>query len=385
MIQTGLDVLVNQRMGLVRGRRVGLVTNAAAVTRRFDHTLGVLLKTGTEVRALFAPEHGLDAAGADASPIDDGVERHTRLPIYSLYGKHKGPTPDMLSDIDVILFDMQDVGVRFYTFTTTLFHVLNAAATNRRAVIVLDRPNPLNGVMVEGPLVDKGLESFISRLPVPIRHGLTVGELARYLVDLFHLDLELTVIEMQGWKRAMWFDETELPWVPISPGMPHLSTATVYPGTCLIEGTNLSEGRGTPLPFEILGAPWVDSYRLAQSLNENNLPGVRFRPHAFSPCDSKHAGSKCGGIQVHVTERNSYKPVETGVHLLAACLSHNPERFEFLSTSWEGTPPHLDLLMGTEKVRQGLLAGVPVRDICAEWDSTEFAYVQKVRPFLLYS
>lgn len=385
MIQIGLDVLVHQRMASLRGRRVGLVTNAAAVTTRFDHTLGVLLRTGTLVRALFAPEHGLDAAGADASPIDDSVESKTLLPIYSLYGNHMEPTPEMLSDIDVLLFDMQDVGVRFYTFTTTLFHVLKAAATNGRAVLILDRPNPVNGVMVEGPLVEKGLESFISRLPIPIRHGLTVGELARYLVDVFQFDLELTVIEMQGWKRSMWFDETGLPWVPLSPAMPHLSTATVYPGTCLIEGTNLSEGRGTPLPFEILGAPWVDGYGLAQSLNDSNIPGVRFRPHAFTPCDSKHAGSKCGGIQVHVTERNLYKPVETGVHVLAACRAHDPDHFAFLSTSWEGAPPHLDLLMGTGSVRESLLEGVPVREICAEWESTERAFVEKVRPYQLYT
>jgi uncharacterized protein YbbC (DUF1343 family) len=275
----------------------------------------------------------------------------------------------MLENVDVLVFDMQDVGARFYTFLSTLDYVMRAAARAGKEIIVLDRPNPLNGAQLEGPLVGAGLESFISHLPVPIRHGFTAGEMARFIARTKKLDLALTVIPMQGWTRALWFDETELPWIPLSPGMPRVSTTIPYPGTCLLEGTNLSEGRGTAFPFEILGAPWLDGYALAQSLNRLDLPGVRFRPHAFTPTDSKHSGIKCGGVQAHITDRHVFRPVYTGIHILAAARAQNSDRFEFLQTSWEGTPPHLDLLTGTSRVRQGIAAQRPVAEIVADWAS----------------
>jgi uncharacterized protein YbbC (DUF1343 family) len=249
---------------------------------------------------------------------------------------------------------------------------------------VLDRPNPINGLVIEGPLLEPGLESFVGIAAIPIRHGLTVGELARFFNAEFGFGADLTVIPMAGWRREMWFDETGLPWVPTSPGMPHLSTATVYPGACLIEGTNLSEGRGTALPFEMIGAPWLDGRRLAAALNQLGLDGIRFRSAEFIPSVSKHAEQPCGGVQVHVTNRNLLNPVTMGLHLIAACRAVAPEEFAFLPSSWEGHPPHVDLLMGNSRIREGLAAGTPVDELTAEWAAIEAAWIEKRRPYLLY-
>jgi uncharacterized protein YbbC (DUF1343 family) len=368
MIELGLEVFLREHERILRGRRVGLVTHAAATTRDFISNVDAMLQRNVRVTALFGPEHGFDGAGADATAIDDATDAHTGLPVYSLYGATKEPRAEMVTDVDVFVFDMQDVGARFYTFISTLDYILRAAEKFDKELIVLDRPNPLNGIQIEGPLVDAGLESFISHIPVPIRHALTTGELARFIAHTFQRRVALQVIPMRGWQRRMWFDETGLSWIPLSPGMPRFETTIIYPGTCLIEGTNLSEGRGTALPFEIVGAPWLDGYALAQQLNRLELPGVRFRPHVFTPTDSKHRGIKCGGVQIHVTDRAALRPVYVGLRVLAACRAQNRERFEFLATSWEGAPPHLDLLAGTARVREGLLAGEPVDAIVADWE-----------------
>lgn len=374
MIESGLEHFLREHKNILRGRRVGLVTHAAAVTPALVSSVDAMLGQKIKLTALFGPEHGFDGAGADATAIDDARDARTGLPVYSLYGAAKAPRAEMLAAVDALVFDMQDIGARFYTFISTLDYVMCAAEKFGKELIVLDRPNPINGVHIEGPLVDAGLESFISQLPVPIRHALTTGELAQYIAHHFNRDVALTVIPLRGWKRGMWFDETGLPWIPLSPGMPRLETTIPYTGMCLLEGTNISEGRGTPLPFEICGAPWLDGYALAQALNRLALPGVRFRPHAFTPTDSKQRGIKCGGVQIHVTQRNLFRPVYTGLHVLAACRAQNPERFEFLATSWEGAPPHLDLLMGTARVREGLLAGVRIDELVADWETiaTEF-------------
>lgn len=384
MIEIGLQGFVREPQEILKGRRVGLVTHAGAVSPDLTHALAVMLKGHIHVTTLFGPEHGFDGAGADATTIADTKDARTGLPVYSLYGNSKEPSPEMLADVDVLVFDMQDVGARFYTFLSTLDYVMRAAERVGKEIIVLDRPNPLNGVQIEGPLVEAGLESFISHLPVPVRHGFTTGELARFIRRTKKMDVALRVVPMRGWNREMYFDETGLPWVPLSPGMPQLATTLVYPGTCLIEGTNLSEGRGTALPFEIIGAPWLDGYALARELNRLELPGVRFRPHAFIPADSKHCGVKCGGVQVHVTDRRTFHPVTAGVHLLAQCRAQNSERFAFLETSWEGTPPHLDLLTGTTRVREGLRDGVPVDEIISDWHDVENWFREEREPDLLY-
>ena len=271
MIRTGLDILLHHRLDLLTGRRVGLVSHPAAILPDFTSSLDALRQVGVNVTALFGMEHGFAGSAADGLAIDNATNGRTGLPVFSLYGATKEPTAEMLAHVDVLVYDVQDVGVRFYTFESTLFYLLAASREHGVPLIVLDRPNPINGMAVEGPSISPGFESFVGIAAIPIRHGLTVGELARFFNG--HPPARggneggLTVIPMTGWRRAMWFDETGLPWVMTSPAMPHLSTATVYPGTCLIEGTNLSEGRGTALPFEQFGAPWMDAYAAAEALN----------------------------------------------------------------------------------------------------------------------
>ncbi|MFC1466699.1 MAG: exo-beta-N-acetylmuramidase NamZ domain-containing protein [Candidatus Brachytrichaceae bacterium NZ_4S206] len=384
MVITGLHRLVEEKGAMLRGRRVGLVTHAAAVTPDLQAALDVLIEAGVVLRALFAPEHGLESAAADADPIAHGVHPRFGIPVYSLYGETHSPTPAMLADLDVLVFDMQDVGVRFYTYVSTLFHVLRAAGQFGLPVVVLDRPNPINGLAVEGPLLEPEFASFIGVAPLPVRHGMTMGELARWLNAAYNLQADLSVIPMAGWQRAMWFDETGLPWVPTSPAMPHFITTLVYPGMCLIEGTNLSEGRGTALPFEVAGAPWLDAHRLAQSLNALDLPGVRFRPTHFIPSAGKHTGQPCQGVQVHVLARNVFQPVRMGVHLVAACRAAAPDRFAFLAASWEGRAPHFDLLMGNAAVRMGIEAGLPVEELIADWQASEADFCRRRAPYLLY-
>jgi len=317
--------------------------------------------------ALFAPEHGLGGHAQDGAPIASTVDAHTGLPVYSLYGERKVPTAEMLKDVDVLAFDIQDVGARFYTYVWTMAYVLESAAEHRLPLIILDRPNPINGWTCEGPLLQPGYESFVGRYPLPVRHGLTVGELAHLLNAELALNADLTVIKMEGWQRKMWFDETGLPWVPTSPAMPKLETATVYPGTCLLEGTNISEGRGTATPFECLGAPWANGPRLAEALNGLHLPGVRFRPTSFCPSASKHKGETCHGVYLHVMDRDVFRSVETGLHILAEFMRLWPKRFCWLGTSWEGRRPHFDLLIGNGWVRHRLDQGEPVGEIVACW------------------
>ncbi len=384
MIESGLEIFLREHKNILRGQRVGLVTHAAAVTRDFISNVDALRQSGVPITALFGPEHGWDGAGADAMAMADATDARTGLPIYSLYGVTQEPNAEMLQAVDALVFDMQDVGARFYTFISTLDYVLRAAEKFAKAVIVLDRPNPINGIQIEGPLVDAGLQSFISHLPVPIRHGLTMGELARWLAATRY-QVEPQIIRMQNWRRAMWFDETGLPWIPLSPGMPRFETTIVYPGMCLLEGTNVSEGRGTALPFEICGAPWLDGYALARQLNRLELPGARFRAHAFTPVAFKYRDIKCDGVQIHVTDRNALRPVYVGLHILAACRAQNPERFEFLATSWEGASPHLDLLVGTARARKGLSAGEPIDDLVFDWETTMDEYRAARASALLYA
>lgn len=366
MVKIGLEVLLNST-NLKNLGRIGLVSHPPAVLPDYTHVLDALQQAGTHLAALFGPEHGFDASAADGASVHDQTDRRTGLPVFSLYGPTKEPTREMLAGVDTLLFDMQDVGVRFYTFISTLFYVLRGAAAAGKPVIVLDRPNPVNGCTAAGPWLEVGFESFVGIVPIPLRHGLTLGELAHYFNSSFDFHADLTVIQMEGWRRAMWFDDTGLPWVPLSPGMPHLSTAIVYPGMCFLEGTNLSEGRGTTLPFEIAGAPWIDGHALAQTLNSLGLTGARFRPVNFVPSSSKHAGVDCSGVQVHVTNRDVFEPIQAGLHLIAACRAQAPAEFSFLGSSWEGRKPHFDLLAGSASLREGLEKGCPVADMVHDW------------------
>jgi uncharacterized protein YbbC (DUF1343 family) len=290
----------------------------------------------------------------------------------------------MLEGLDLLVFNIQTVGVRFYTYITTLLYTMQAAAESGIAYIVCDRPNPIGGQIIEGPVLESGYESFVGPGPLPIRHGLTIGELAKLYNEAWGVGCDLTVVPCSGWRREVWFDDTGLPWVPPSPAMPWLETAIVYPGTCLVEGTNLSEGRGTALPFHLVGAPWVDGARLADALNEQELPGVRFRPTVFQPSADKWAGQRCGGVQLHVTDRRTFRPVTAGLHVLAAARGLYPDALSFRGSGEDSRRPHLDLLAGGSSVRSGLEAGLGVAEITSTWGMGLDAFAERRKACLLY-
>ncbi len=376
MVKTGLDILVHEQANLLANRRVGLISMPAAVLPDLTLSLDALRRAGIHVTALFGPEHGFGGAALDGAHVGNATDPPTGLPIYSLYGAINEPSAEMLANVDVLVFDMQDVGVRFYTYLSTLFHVLCGAGKADKPVFVLDRPNPITGSRVEGGPIAPGFESFVGIVDIPMRHGMTLGELARYINVEYGLNADLRVIKMDGWQREMWFDETALPWVPTSPAMPHLSTAILYPGMCLLEGTNLSLGRGTALPFEVCGAPWLDGYALAKALNELQLPGVRFRETVFTPSISNHAGSECRGVQVHVTDRESLRPVEMALHLIAIARC-------FSSDAWMWNP-HFERLAGDGTLRSALEAGTSVAEILATWEESISEFVHQRETYLMY-
>ncbi|HPH97445.1 MAG TPA: DUF1343 domain-containing protein [Anaerolineaceae bacterium] len=383
MILTGLDQLVSASKPKFSGR-LGLVSHSAAVTHSLTDSVSALLSAGYNLTALFGPEHGLTSSAADGAAVDHATDSRTGLPVYSLYGKTREPSPDMLSGIDTLLLDIQDVGVRFYTYISTMYYCLTGCAKANKKLIILDRPNPINGVAIEGPMLEDDLTSFVGIFNIPVRHGLTMGELALLMVGQHQIPVELEIVKMLGWDRSMWFDQTGLTWVPTSPGMPHLSTATVYPGTCFIEGTNLSEGRGTALPFELIGSPWIDAFTLSDGLNDLNLPGVQFRPSTFTPSASKHAGYICQGVQIHVLDRQVFRPVETGLHMVQMIKNTCPNQFEFLASSWEGKPPHFDLLCGTSTVRTSIENQSGIEKEIASWRPHLESFITTRQPYLLY-
>ena len=304
----------------MRGARVGALLHPASVTSTLEHAAQVLERENGELfrlAAFFGPQHGYLGQTQD-NMVEWQTYQHPRLgiPVHSLYGEQREPTPAMLDGLDVLLIDLQDVGARYYTFIWTMFLCLRACEKNNIQVVVLDRPNPINGVATEGPLLDPNYRSFVGLHPVAIRHGRTIGELAELFREEAFPGCKLAVLPMKGWERAMWFDQTGLPWVMPSPNMPTLDTATVYPGMCLFEGTNVSEGRGTTRPFELVGAPFVESERFARELNLLRLPGVYFRAASFRPTFHKFAGELCGGAQLHVTERDQFMPYRTGLEII---------------------------------------------------------------------
>lgn len=383
-IKTGIQTLIEERLDSLRGQRVGLVTHPAAVLANLTHTLDALLQAGVSLTALFGPEHGFFGEANAGVELTSRVDPRTGLPVHSLYGERYVPSAEALAEVDTLIFDMQDVGARFYTFISTLYHVITAAARDGKRLLVCDRPNPLNGVHVEGPLVAPGFESFVGIAPIPIRYGLTVGELARFFKDHAQANVDLEIIPLSGWRREMWFDQTGLPWVIPSTNMPTLDSATVYPGTCFLEGTNLSEGRGTTLPFELFGAPWLDAYTLADCLNDQQIPGARFRPAYFTPTASKHAGEVCPGAQLHVADREAFRPVRTGLAILENCRAMDPDRFAFAAPRQAGSQAPLDRLSGSFRMRQALAEGASAAEIAAEWESEETAFREQRRAYYMY-
>ena len=368
-VRTGLDVLQSERFARLAGQRLGLLVHPASVDARLEHAANVFAEAPeTDLRALFGPQHGFRGETQDNMIEWEGFEDPlTGLSVYSLYGETRRPTPEMLEDIDTLVVDLQDVGARYYTFIWTLLLCLEACAEAGKRVVVLDRPNPLGGRVLEGPVLDLAFRSFVGMAPIPIRHGLTLGELAVAFRKWFVPAVDLDVVWMEGWRRDMWFDDTGVPWVMPSPNMPTLDTAIVYPGFCLLEGTELSEGRGTTRPFEIFGAPYIDPRRLVQRLEGFDLPGVRFRPLYFEPTFQKHAGKLCGGAQTHVTDRDAFRSVLTAAAVLAAVRELWPQAFRWRRPPYEYEEEKLpfDILAGGTALRLGIDAGRSPSDLGA--------------------
>lgn len=381
-VETGLEVLLRDPEVYLGGDRVGVITNPTGVTRDLSSLVAVFHRhTDIHLEAVFGPEHGAGGDAQDALSIDHDVDPATGLPAYSLYGETTKPTREMLEGLDHLVFDIQDVGARFYTYSSTLTYALEAAAENYVRFTVLDRPNPINGRDVEGCILERGQESFVGLHPVPIRHGLTLGELALLINEEAGADLR--VVPMEGWTRDMWIEETGLPWVQPSPNIPTPETATVYPGTCLFEGTTASEGRGITRPFEYVGAPWLDGHRWAGELNALGLPGARFRACRFTPAYGRYHGLQCGGVQLHVTDRNRFRPVKTALHMMSTARRMWPDEFRWLPPSYDARP-HFDLLAGTDRLRRDMEAARPVDEIIAEWSGGLERFMESRRRHLLY-
>jgi len=385
-VRTGLQRLVDEGSPFLDGRKLGLICNPTSVDAGLRHAIDLLRP---RLGALFGPEHGARGDAQDMIGVDTGRDAATGLPVHSLYGHDAAslaPTAQMLDGLDALVFDIQDIGSRYYTFVWTMVLAMRACAAAGVAFVVLDRPNPVGGALVEGPAIAPGFESFVGLVSCATRHGLTAGEIARWRHAVEKLDGELVVIAMQGWSRDTWFEHTGLPWVLPSPNMPTPDTALVYPGMCLVEGTELSEGRGTTRPFELAGAPWIDGARLADQLASMQLPGVRFRPCTFTPTFHKHAGQACGGVQLHVTDARAFRPVRTGVAFVKACRDHDPARFGWRARAYEFVDkiPAIDLLAGTARLREGIEAGASLDELCARWPRDEGAWLDERSQYLLY-
>jgi len=374
--------------GTLRNRRVGIVSNPASIDASFRHIVRAIAdEPGVTLAAIFGPQHGYRADVQDNMIETSHAQDPTRgVPIYSLYSETREPTGEMLEGLDVLVIDLQDVGSRIYTFVYTMANCLRAARKHGVPVIVADRPNPIGGVRMEGPLLLKGFESFVGQFPIPLRHGMTIAELARFFNDACGIGADLTVVPMEGWHRSMYYEDTGLPWVMPSPNMPTVDTTVVYPGAVLFEGTNVSEGRGTTRPFELIGAPWVDPDALADTLNRHDLPGVHFRPVVFEPTFQKHAKQACAGCQIHVLDRDAFCSVESAVAVLAEIRAQNPSMFEWRQPPYEYELEKLpfDILAGSRELRNQIEAGLPVRTMSYSWVQDHERFRDKRKPYLLY-
>lgn len=383
--QLGVDVLLKEELDELKGENVGLITNPTGVDQDLNSIVDLLYNhEDVNLVALYGPEHGVRGDAQAGAGVEFYIDEKTGLPVYSLYGETKKPTPEMLEGVDVLLFDIQDVGARFYTYIYTMAYAMEAAAENDIEIIVLDRPNPISGDEVQGPILDPDYASFVGKYPIPQRHGMTVGELAKLFNKEFDIEADLKVVEMQGWKRSMYYDDTPLAWVLPSPNMPTLDTALVYPGTALVEGTNLSEGRGTTKPFELIGAPFIDGDALAEQLNDADLPGVRFRAAYFTPQFSKHAGKLSGGIEVYVTDREAYQTIKTGLTIVKTVHDMYPEDFAFRAENNAGVS-FFDNLIGNGWVREKIEEGASIKEITDRWEEELQAFSDVRRDYLIYT
>ena len=389
--ELGLTVLLTEKRHWIRGKSIGLITNHTGVDATLQSNYRLFAEASDcQLSAIFSPEHGLWGAVQDGIAVnstDDPDEnrlqaRLENVPIFSLYGQSSlRPTADQLEGIDLLVYDMQDVGVRYYTYISTLLHAMEAASEHGVEFIVADRPNPINCTTVEGTILSNGYESFVGIHTIPIRYGLTIGELTVLLKAERVPSSRLKIAWMHGYQRRMWFDDTGLQWVPPSPNMPTLTTATLYPGLCLFEGTNMSEGRGTTKPFEYIGAPWCDGERWARTLNALKLPGVLFRPVVFTPApvneNTKHAKQTCGGVAIHVTDRERFRPIETTIHMLSIFTSEYSDHFAFRTA-------HFDRLAGNSWLRNALLNGKSVDEIQEQWTAELQTWSDNAKQYHVY-
>jgi uncharacterized protein YbbC (DUF1343 family) len=387
-ITLGIDRLLGPDRKLVEGRRVGIVCNPASIDARFRHTADRLVEDpAVTVSAIFGPQHGFRSDLQD-NMIETPHARDVRrcVPIFSLYSETREPTAEMLRDVDVLVIDLQDVGTRVYTYIYTMANCMRAAARHGVQVVVCDRPNPVGGEDVEGNLLQPACTSFVGQFPIPLRHGMTIGEIARLFNEAYAIGASLDVVPLDGWRRTMYHDETGVPWVIPSPNLPTLDSAVVYPGAVLFEGTRLSEGRGTTRPFELIGAPWIDGERLADAMNECGLPGVHFRPAFFEPTFQKHAKQTCGGCQIHVTDRRAFRPVRTAVELMSGFRQQDPSRFAWREPpyEYEHDKEPIDILYGSDRLRATLDGGGDVGALVASWRPEEEAFRRTREPYLLY-
>jgi uncharacterized protein YbbC (DUF1343 family) len=372
----------------LNGLRVGVLANPASIDHGYCHVVDRLSQSPDyTLAAIFGPQHGYQSNLQDNMiETPHAKDRRRSVPIFSLYSETREPTPEMLDLIDVLVIDLQDVGARIYTFIYTMANCLRAAAQAGLPVIVCDRPNPIGGTRVEGPTLEAGYESFVGQFRMPMRHGMTVAELARLFNEHHGIGAELEIVSMEGWAREMYFDATDLPWVMPSPNMPTLDTAIVYPGTVLLEGTMLSEGRGTTRPFELNGAPWLDGEALAARLNRVGLPGVHFRPVSFEPTFQKHARVPCGGCQIHVTDRNEFEPVKVGVSFIRECFGSAPDKFKWRDPpyEYEHDKMPIDILAGSPQLGEQIEQQVGLDDIAASWLRGVREFEELREPYLLY-
>jgi len=385
-MRLGFDRLLVSRA--LDGRKVGIVCNPASVDATLRHAADRLaLDSRTHLAAIFGPQHGFRSDVQDNMiETGHGHDDARRVPVYSLYSEVREPTSAMLDGLDVLVIDLQDVGVRIYTYIYTMANCLKAARRAGLKVIVCDRPNPIGGVQVEGPVLVPGSESFVGMFPIPMRHGLTIGELARLFNEHFGIGADLEVVAMEGWRREMYWDATGLTWVMSSPNIPTFDTTLVYPGGVLFEGTNVSEGRGTTRPFELLGAPWVIAERFADAMNARGFRGVYFRPVMFEPTFHKHARVACAGCQIHVLDRATFLPVETGVALIEAFRAADPAQFGWKSPpyEYEYEKMPIDCLAGSATLREQIDAGIGAAEIAASWQASLDAFKHVRAKFLLY-
>ena len=364
----------------LKGKRVGLITNPTGVSNHLESTIDHL-KQKVNLVCLFSPEHGVRGNIQAGETVEFYIDEKTGLPVYTLYGKQKEPTGEMLNQIDIMAIDIQDVGSRLYTYLYTMSYCMKGCAKYGKQFLVFDRPNPLGGIKVEGNIIQEGFTSFVGLYPIPYRYGLTIGELAQLFNREFHIDCDLKVIPMNGWKREMYYEDTELPWIMPSPNMPTVDTAIVYNSTCMLEGTNISEGRGTAKPFEFVGAPWLDAERLATRMNSIGLEGVLFRPVYFTPTFSKHVGVLCKGVQLHVTDRDSFCGVRTGLHLLEQLRALSRGEFAYNAAYTPKGKPMIDYNTGSDYIRT---KDFHAEEVYQEWTKDAQEFMEKKKRYHLY-